>query len=605
MTAWQFDLPGAIRCPCDAGWFTVETADQGFHCSSCGRWAAAAYLAELSSLQAQLARPLARRDWLWQQISEGTRGAAVPAPVPRASTGTRTLLLTLGAVLLSLAGIFFTAVAWSVLGPTARLVLLAGLGCLLGVAGWAANRRIPAAAEALTAVGAALIATAVYAAPALGAVGLAGSWLSWHSGASAVLMLVFGAALVTARMRAWAVASAAAGVAAAVISGIYVATVTDEPLAFTAITLVAGTVFAAGVLALGQLRPPWLAPIAGAVDLAWVIGALVVLSVGALSTWSWFGQTGRVVEYAGVLALFGAVGPLLRGVDPERVTRPVAEVTLGGFGGAATVVLLSALPDPSARLLSAVGLAGAVLVVWSLIGRGRYMLPYLLVVGSGALLLPPLGATGPAAGSGTAWDAGLGIAAAALAAAAWFGRAELRAGARTAWEALAWPAGVCAALAWFIFCLAEILEVYTVPAGIALVGAGLLWAHRRRVAGWPTPGSRAVFLPGLLMVVVPAGFVSLGVSYGDSEALIRSLVLLLGGAVLLSLGAWLRLGVLVVTGVVAVACATLGHLFAVGQVLPSWISFAAAGVLLLAVGARWEWLGNRGSRTRLWFGELR
>jgi hypothetical protein len=133
----------------------------------------------------------------------------------------------------------------------------------------------------------------------------------------------------------------------------------------------------------------------------------------------------------------------------------------------------------------------------------------------------------------------------------------------------------------------------------------MLWAHRRRVAGSPTPGSRAVFLPGLLMVVVPAGFLALEVSYGGNEALIRSVVLLLGGAVLMSLGAWLRLAVLVVTGVVAVGFATLGHLIAIGGALPSWISFAAAGVLLLAVGARWEWLGNRTTRTRRWFGELR
>ncbi|MFL6288102.1 MAG: SCO7613 C-terminal domain-containing membrane protein, partial [Actinomycetes bacterium] len=42
-----------------------------------------------------------------------------------------------------------------------------------------------------------------------------------------------------------------------------------------------------------------------------------------------------------------------------------------------------------------------------------------------------------------------------------------------------------------------------------------------------------------------------------------------------------------------------------GRFLPQWLSFGVAGVLLIAAGARWEWLRQRGRVSAAWVRTLR
>ena len=63
-------------------------------------------------------------------------------------------------------------------------------------------------------------------------------------------------------------------------------------------------------------------------------------------------------------------------------------------------------------------------------------------------------------------------------------------------------------------------------------------------------------------------------------------------------------------GVLAPAAAALVTVSAVqlvelGRFLPQWVSFAVAGALLIAAGARWEWVRDAGHRGGTWVRSLR
>jgi hypothetical protein len=42
-----------------------------------------------------------------------------------------------------------------------------------------------------------------------------------------------------------------------------------------------------------------------------------------------------------------------------------------------------------------------------------------------------------------------------------------------------------------------------------------------------------------------------------------------------------------------------------GRFLPQWVSFGVAGALLIAAGARWEWLRQQGRVSAAWLRTLR
>jgi hypothetical protein len=187
-----------------------------------------------------------------------------------------------------------------------------------------------------------------------------------------------------------------------------------------------------------------------------------------------------------------------------------------------------------------------------------------------------------------------------------------RPGRAVAGRGLLWAgAGAAACLAWVVHLLdagtLEPVERVVVPLGALLALAGAGWALGvRRYAGTRLP-TAAWLLPGLLVGLVPGALLALTVSWDDgwSEPLVRSLAYTALGAVLLAAGARARLSAPVVTGEVLLVVCALAHLGAAAREVPQWVVLAAAGVLLLAVGARWEQLRGRGSAAAGWVGALR
>ena len=102
-------------------------------------------------------------------------------------------------------------------------------------------------------------------------------------------------------------------------------------------------------------------------------------------------------------------------------------------------------------------------------------------------------------------------------------------------------------------------------------------ARRRGLSSWAVAG------PAITAGLVPSALASVG-----DEGLLRPLLLLAVASVLLVVGVQRRWQALVVVPAVAVAVVAVSQLapWAVG--LPRWSSLGAAGVLLLAVGIRYE-----------------
>jgi hypothetical protein len=83
-------------------------------------------------------------------------------------------------------------------------------------------------------------------------------------------------------------------------------------------------------------------------------------------------------------------------------------------------------------------------------------------------------------------------------------------------------------------------------------------------------------------------------------------VALLGvGVAFAVVGARERLAGPLFAGLLALTSVVLIQLIELGRFLPQWVSFAVAGLLLVAAGARWEWVRGIGIRGSRWVGALR
>jgi hypothetical protein len=76
-------------------------------------------------------------------------------------------------------------------------------------------------------------------------------------------------------------------------------------------------------------------------------------------------------------------------------------------------------------------------------------------------------------------------------------------------------------------------------------------------------------------------------------------VLVVGAAVLV-VGVRLRAGGLVLPAATAVAIAALAQVWTGLQGLPRWLALALVGVVLVAAGARFEWVRAEGRRAGAW-----
>ncbi|MGH3657741.1 MAG: SCO7613 C-terminal domain-containing membrane protein, partial [Micromonosporaceae bacterium] len=147
---------------------------------------------------------------------------------------------------------------------------------------------------------------------------------------------------------------------------------------------------------------------------------------------------------------------------------------------------------------------------------------------------------------------------------------------------LVFGAAGCELLAWWVFLHTSgvgLVEAYTVPfAAAALLGGLLTLRHNPAVTSWLAYGVAMVagFLPSIAVIM-----------QGDDPPLRRLLVGTAALAVVVT-GAVRRRQAPVVIGGVVLVLVALRELAGLWELLPRWVPLAAAGLVLLVLGATYE-----------------
>jgi len=234
--------------------------------------------------------------------------------------------------------------------------------------------------------------------------------------------------------------------------------------------------------------------------------------------------------------------------------------------GAALAVAVDAPDAGRVAVLTVVGAAVLALAAWR---TGRAEEVGAAVVGAAALGL----ALAVGIASGRAPLQSLALGAGGLVVLAWAGRrgrGRLSAVAVLLLSAATWVLSADADL--------EAVEPYSLPLAALALGVGAVRARRAPGSpSWTTVG------PGLSAALLPSAVAAVG-----DDGLLRPLLVLLAGVAAVVVGVLAGWQAPVVTGAVAAAVVALSQLapYAVG--LPRWLSLGAAGVLLLALGVRFE-----------------
>jgi hypothetical protein len=151
-----------------------------------------------------------------------------------------------------------------------------------------------------------------------------------------------------------------------------------------------------------------------------------------------------------------------------------------------------------------------------------------------------------------------------------------------------------------------------IGAAIALppVVAALTWWWLRRPDSTPTwqtiaPPFVLAALPSTIALVQDASerwwySEDPGVSYQ-----VRMVALIITASVAAILGARQRWSGLFFPGIALALVIAAIELVELGRYMPQWVSFAIAGALLIAAGARWEWLRQQGRVSAAWVRTLR
>ena len=148
-----------------------------------------------------------------------------------------------------------------------------------------------------------------------------------------------------------------------------------------------------------------------------------------------------------------------------------------------------------------------------------------------------------------------------------------------AWILLpAWPIILIAVGQGLNIANAQSLEQYTLPFAVITLGLGMV--ARSLITTLPS----AVWLaPAAFMGLLPSSFASLGTSPG-----MRFWLVLAATVAMLLIGTFMNYGGLLLTGTVCAVIIAFQPLSDPLSSIPKWVSFAAAGVLLVLVGARFE-----------------
>jgi hypothetical protein len=145
---------------------------------------------------------------------------------------------------------------------------------------------------------------------------------------------------------------------------------------------------------------------------------------------------------------------------------------------------------------------------------------------------------------------------------------------------------------------------------VPTVVAAAAWRWLRRPASTPT---WQTITPAFVITVLPSTIALLDDTtdrwwYGSDPATayqLRMVGLLAVGVLAAVAGARQRWIGLFVPGLVLALLIASVELIDLGRFLPQWVSFAVAGALLIAAGARWEWLRNQRRTGATWMGTMR
>ncbi len=620
------DAPG-LTCPtCHQG-HLVTGSDPVATCPTCGHRAAAALVAEAMWLRGEQQRLVNRLTWVEQQIAAGQTsvppGTAAPgtapapsgAPLPtRAPVTAQGLLLGGGALLLVVAAIVFTAVAWNKIGPAGQVVTMLGVIGLLSGVSHLMRRRYRSTAEALAVAAAAVAAVALLAAPGLG---LGAEWMRTRDAAWATVALLVVAAfsVVMARLgglTAWRIAAVVAMGASAVAATFAI----DEPdggpqpLAVAVLAAVS-----AGVLLASSRRPDLPR------EAVYLGGGLAVISVlfGV-------GDLERGLSWALTWAVIGGAATLVaRTPAPSGLPRPLKAIWVWPAAMAAGIAVgqvaarLAAhsnlTPDVALVLLGVLGCA--------IFGTGQLVVrrcrPWSIVAGSGAitcwlLALPAAeslrwssrNAANPGnaepvsslhAGAGSLFFALIAITLVLVA---------LLVPVAAVREALLlpWAGAILGIVALWILWVdrdVDLLENWTLPAAGLLLLAGLVSARgvRRLPLGELVRTTPSLWLvgPALAMALLPSA-VATWPDVIDRHHLLRTLVVLVVAAVIAVAGGLGKVLAPLFVGLAGLLLVALGQVWQLADMVPRWVTLTLVALVLLAAGFSLEELTRRGRQVR-------
>jgi hypothetical protein len=491
-------------------------------------------------------------------------GTPQPHRVPRrAGVETRQVLLMLGALCLIVAFTAGTALVWSALGPSGQFAVMVTVTIAL-LAGAATLRRLTATAEALAAVGFAGCVVDAIAARTLHLTLATG--LTTHAYVAAAAITVTAAAFtvgcanrrLTAAPLVWATSPLVAAVAA----------VNPHGLSRTALLTPIGIVTVAGLdhALRRSAAPSTAARIVNAANgtvVAAIGYAAALLAAAAHDPVALWGLTLPV-------ALFGL--PVIAG--QRRWVTEAATAAMAGVTASSMLMAAGATASQQAKAQLAVALLVLPVYLLALEGgdwlRRAQVTAGSFAVAGGSMWLSSAGLTQQFANVNFA----LAFASAGVAVVWPRSRANVAA---VRWAALS-TATVLLSMAVDITLVrhdvATIEAYFATPFGIALgAGAGLLARNRQLPSVVLVPGLVG-FLPTLLMAL------------GHDHQ--RQAILLVAAALLVCIGAELRLATPLAAGAGVVALLALRLAGPELAVLPKWELFAAVGAVLLTLGATWD-----------------
>jgi len=318
-----------------------------------------------------------------------------PAPAPaRRPWPVQTVLVTLGAALLAVATLVFLVFTWELLTLGARAAVVAlGTAAVLGLAALLRRRGLRVSAEAVAALGSALLALDVWALWATGLLGGAPGWAVGGVGLAACggLLALYGA---RTGLRAGTVAAAvlvpvaplpaalSARTAAAALGGLLLefalTSLRHHPVVRTRVA--ERRVLATGAVALAV--PLGVVPVAAltAADAGGSVAvvALAVVSAAALVAQSAFARPGAARGWAGA-------GGLVAAATAAAAVPPVADAAVAWSAPAAAAVavvgaLLALRVPPTARIGAGTATAAAA------VAAAASALPEVLLLGLAAVL---------------------------------------------------------------------------------------------------------------------------------------------------------------------------------------------------------------------------